>query len=100
MVATVSSAAAAYANAGKIAGPGLAARDDGGSFAELLKQAGGEAIGALKQGEAQSLQAVTGKADITAVTAAVNNAELALQAVVAVRDKIIAAYQDISKMPI
>jgi flagellar hook-basal body complex protein FliE len=100
MVATVSSAAAAYANAGKIAGPGLAARDDGGSFAELLKQAGGEAIGALKQGEAQSLQAVTGKADITAVTTAVNNAELTLQAVVAVRDKIIAAYQDISKMPI
>jgi flagellar hook-basal body complex protein FliE len=100
MVASVSSAAAAYANAGKIAGPGLAARGDGGSFAELLKQAGGEAMGALKQGEAQSLQAVTGKADITAVTTAVNNAELALQAVVAVRDKIIAAYQDISKMPI
>jgi flagellar hook-basal body complex protein FliE len=99
MVATVSSAAAAYANAGKIAGPGLAARD-GGSFADLLKQAGGDAMGALKQGEAQSLQAVTGKADITAVTAAVNNAELALQAVVAVRDKDIAAYQDISKMPI
>ena len=101
MVATVSSAAAAYANVGKIAaGPGLAARDDGGGFAEALKQAGGEVMGALKQGEAQSLQAVTGKADITAVTTAVNNAELALQAVVAVRDKIIAAYQDISKMPI
>jgi flagellar hook-basal body complex protein FliE len=100
MVATVSNAAAAYANAGKITGPGLAARDEGGSFADLLKQAGGEALGALKEGEAQSLQAVTGKADVTAVTAAVNNAELALQSVLAVRDKIIAAYQDISKMPI
>jgi flagellar hook-basal body complex protein FliE len=100
MVASISSAAAAYANAGKIAGPGLAARDDGGSFADLLKQAGGETIDALKQGEAQSLQAVTGKADGTAVTSAVNNAELALQSVLAVRDKIIAAYQDISKMPI
>jgi flagellar hook-basal body complex protein FliE len=99
MVASISNAVAAYANAGKIAGPGLAARD-GGSFADLLKQAGGDAMGALKQGEAQSLQAVTGKADVTAVTAAVNNAELALQAVVAVRDKVIAAYQDISKMPI
>jgi flagellar hook-basal body complex protein FliE len=99
MVASISNAVAAYANAGKIAGPGLAARD-GGSFADLLKQAGGDAMGALKQGEAQSLQAVAGKADITAVTAAVNNAELALQAVVAVRDKVIAAYQDISKMPI
>ena len=99
MVASISNAVAAYANAGKIAGPGLAARD-GGSFADLLKQAGGDAMGALKQGEAQSLQAVTGKADITAVTAAVNNAELALHAVVALRDKVIAAYQDISKMPI
>jgi flagellar hook-basal body complex protein FliE len=99
MVASISNAVAAYANAGKITGPGLAARD-GGSFADLLKQAGGDAMGALKQGEAQSLQAVTGKADITAVTAAVNSAELALQAVVAVRDKVIAAYQDISKMPI
>jgi flagellar hook-basal body complex protein FliE len=99
MVASISNAVAAYANAGKIAGPGLAARD-GGSFADLLKQAGGDAMGALKQGEAQSLQAVAGKADVTAVTAAVNNAELALQAVVAVRDKVIAAYQDISKMPI
>jgi flagellar hook-basal body complex protein FliE len=100
MAANISSAAAAYANAGKISGPGLAARDGGGGFADLLKQAAGDAAGALKQGEAQSLQAVTGKADLTAVTAAVNNAEIALQAVVAVRDRVIAAYQDISKMPI
>jgi flagellar hook-basal body complex protein FliE len=54
----------------------------------------------LRQGEASSLQAVTGKADLTAVTQAVNNAEIALQAVTAVRDRVIAAYQDISKMPI
>ena len=47
MVASISNAVAAYANAGKIAGPGLAARD-GGSFADLLKQAGGDAMGALK----------------------------------------------------
>jgi flagellar hook-basal body complex protein FliE len=101
MAATISNAIAAYANAGKTAGPGMAARDaGGGGFADLLKQAGGEALDALKGGEAQSLQAVTGKADLSAVTAAVNNAEIALQAVVAVRDRVIAAYQDISKMPI
>ena len=100
MVATISSAAAAYANAGRIAGPGMAARD-GGGFADMLKQAAGDAVDALKQGEAQSLKAVTtGKADLTAVTEAVNNAEIALQAVTAVRDKVISAYQDISKMPI
>ena len=99
MVASISNAVAAYANAGKIAGPGLAARD-GGSFADLLKQAGGDAMGALKQGEAQSLQAVTGKADVTDVVTAVSNAEVALQTVTAVRDRVIQAYQDILRMPI
>jgi flagellar hook-basal body complex protein FliE len=101
MVASVTNAIAAYANAGR-AGPGLAARDGaGGGFADLVKEAAGDALGAIKQGEAQSLQAVTsGKPDLTAVTAAVNNAEIALQAVIAVRDRVIAAYQDISKMPI
>jgi flagellar hook-basal body complex protein FliE len=100
MVATVSTALAAYVNAGKMTGAGLAARDGGGSFAALLQQAAGDAVGALKAGEAQTVQAVTGKADLTAVTQAVNNAEIALQAVIAVRDRVISAYQDISKMPI
>jgi flagellar hook-basal body complex protein FliE len=99
MVASIANAVAAYANAGRIGGAGSAA--GGGGFADLVKQAAGDAVGALKTGEAESLQAVTsGKADLTAVTEAVNNAEIALQAVIAVRDKVIAAYQDISKMPI
>jgi flagellar hook-basal body complex protein FliE len=102
MVATVSTAAAAYANAGKISGAGLAARDGGGDgFVDVLKRAAGDAVDTLKQGEAQSLHAVTsGKPDLTAVTAAINNAEVTLQAVIAVRDKVIAAYQDISKLAI
>lgn len=102
MVATIANAAAAYANTGRIGGgPGLAARDAGTGFADMLKEAAGDAVGALKTGEAQSLQAVTtGKADLTKVTEAVNNAEIALQAVIAIRDKVIAAYQDVSKMAI
>jgi flagellar hook-basal body complex protein FliE len=99
MVATIANAVAAYANAGRIGSAGSAA--GGTDFADLVQQAAGDAVGALKTGEAQSLQAVTtGKADLTAVTEAVNNAEIALQAVLAVRDKVISAYQDISKMPI
>ena len=101
MAGPITSAIAAYANAGKITSPSLASEGAGGDgFAELLKRAAGDAMGALKEGEAQSLQAVAGKADLTAVTAAVNNAEVTLQAVVAVRDRVIQAYQDISKMPI
>jgi len=102
-MATVANAIAAYANAGKItATPGLAtpASSSGNAFADILKSAAGDAMGALKAGEAESLKAVTGKADLTAVTQAVGNAEVALQAVVAVRDRVIQAYQDITKMPI
>lgn len=94
-------AAAAYANAGKIAGPGMAAREaGGGGFADLLKQAADGAIGALERGESTSIKAVTGKADITDVVTAVSNAEVALQTVTAVRDRVIQAYQDILRMPI
>ncbi len=103
MVASLSAAASAYANAGRMmtgAGTAPAAGGGGGGFSDLLQQASEDAVGALKAGEAQSLQAVTGKADLTAVTQAVNNAEIALQTVLAVRDKVIAAYQDISKLAI
>jgi len=103
MAANISNAIAAYANAGRMAAPGASSAAEGvggGGFADLLKQAGSDAVGALRQGEAASLQAVGGKVDLTKVTEAVNNAEIMLQAVVAVRDRVIAAYQDISKMPI
>ena len=101
-MATIANAIAAYANVGKItAAPGLApAASSGNGFADILKSAAGDALGAVKSGEAESLKAVTGKADLNAVTQAVGNAEVALQAVVAVRDRVIQAYQDITKMPI
>ena len=47
-----------------------------------------------------SVAAAAGKADIVDVVSSVTNAEVTLQAVVAVRDKVIEAYQDIMKMPI
>ena len=93
-------AAAAYAHVAKSAGPGIAAREEGGGFAELLKQTADGAVGALQQGEAASLKAVTGKADISDVVTAVTNAEVTLQTVTAVRDRVIQAYQDIMRMPI
>ena len=103
MATSIANAIAAYANAGRVAAPGASSAADatsGAAFSDLLKDTAGTAVDALKQGEAASLQAVTGKADLTTVTAAVNNAEIALQAVIAVRDKVIQAYQDISKLAI
>lgn len=95
-------AAAAYSNASRIAGAGLAARDgapDSG-FGDLLRKAAENAVDTLKQGEQASLQGVVGKADIAQVAAAVANADATLQTIVAVRDRVIAAYQDIIKMTI
>jgi len=100
---SIASAAAAYANAaaqGKA--PGLEPRaDEGGTgFAQLVNDALGSTKEALQSGEKLSLDAVTGKADLNQVVTAVTNADMALQTVVAVRDKVISAYQDIIKMSI
>lgn len=99
MAVDVTSAINAYANANRMA-RGAAPAQPAENFGSLLQQAATGVIGALDQGEKQSMAAVTGKADLNAVTEAVTNAEMALQTVVAVRDRVISAYQDILKMPI
>ncbi len=100
MAVNVTSAVNAYANANKMVGAGgTPSTGAGESFGKLLQQAGSGVVDALNKSEQTSLQAVTGKADLSAVTEAVTNAEMALQTVVAVRDRVIAAYQDILKMP-
>ncbi|SBW01091.1 Flagellar hook-basal body complex protein FliE 1 [uncultured Alphaproteobacteria bacterium] len=77
-----------------------AAVQPGQSFADLVKDNLNEAIDAGKQSEKMSLLALQGKADLREVVNAVANAETALQTVVAVRDKVLSAYQDILKMSI
>lgn len=84
---------------------GLEARDKGdgagsSDFAEALRGATEEAIGVLRKGEAESFRAAAGQANITEVVTAVSQAEITLQTVVAVRDRVIQAYQEILRMPI
>lgn len=101
MVTRISDALSAYANtAATGAAPGLAARDAGPSFAQMVRGAAEEAVGTLRNSEQVSAQAALGKADLTDVVTAVSNAEVTLQTVVAVRDRVVAAYQEILRMPI
>ncbi|MDO8605383.1 MAG: flagellar hook-basal body complex protein FliE [Phaeospirillum sp.] len=72
----------------------------GTDFASVLKDATKMAIGSAKGAEQASLAAVAGKADIRDVVAAVANAEITLETVVNVRDKVINAYNEIMRMPI
>ena len=103
MPVNIANAIAAYAQNGKgAAAEGLEARsnDSGQSFAELLKDVGQSAVEAGKAGEAVSVQAIAGKAELNDVVVAVSNAEVTLQTVLAVRDRVIQAYQEIVRMPI
>jgi flagellar hook-basal body complex protein FliE len=101
MVMKVNQALSAYARtAATGAMPGMEARDAGPSFASMVKEAAKNTVDQLHQGEQLSAKAVIGKADLTEVVTAVTNAEVALQAATAVRDKMISAYQEILRMPI
>ena len=75
--------------------------DSGGvTFSDFLKAKAEESVDTLRKSEEMSAKAVTGDADITDVVQAVTSAEITLQTVVAVRDRMISAYQEIMRMPI
>lgn len=72
----------------------------GPSFAELLSEAGRDAIDQGVESETVSLQSLTGESGLVDIVTAVSSAEVTLETVVSVRDRVIQAYQDIIKMPI
>jgi flagellar hook-basal body complex protein FliE len=102
MKADIANAISAYNDAAKRLGaPGLAAPDaQGPSFAELLKDTAQDSIEIGKTSEQQSMAGLAKQAELADVITAVSNAEVTLQTVVAVRDRVIQAYQDIMRMPI
>ena len=103
-------AANAYASIAKLAAdpsralsaaPGLGEpKTEAGSFTSMLKEAIGTVQEMGKKSDAQARAAATGKSDMVNVVTAVAETEVAIDAVVAVRDKVIAAYEEIMKMPI
>ena len=59
-----------------------------------------DALDAGRRSEAAASGAVSGQANLQDVVEAVNAAEITLQTVVAVRDRMINAYQEIIRMPL
>jgi flagellar hook-basal body complex protein FliE len=103
-MALPAAAAAAYQSVANMAGASAtaapAAAAPGTSFSDFLTGAVKDSINAIGQGEQAATSQVTGKANIVDVVNSVNSAELTLDTVVAVRDKVVAAYQAIMTMPI
>lgn len=72
----------------------------GPTFVEALQAAARTTISDLRNAEQISLQALTGNADVRDVADAVMSAEQNLQAAIAIRDKIVTAFLEISRMQI
>ena len=70
------------------------------SFGAVLQSAVTGLVDSGKVADAKSVDALSGKGNLTDVVMAVSKAEMALQATVSVRDKVISAYQDIMKMAV
>jgi flagellar hook-basal body complex protein FliE len=96
-LARLTDPAAGQANA--VPGIGTAA-GDGQSFTAMLKDAVGAVAQAGRASDAQSQSLVAGKANLVDVVTAVAETETAIDTVVSVRDKVIAAYQQIMQMQI
>jgi flagellar hook-basal body complex protein FliE len=104
-MATPSIAAQAYANLARIADPTGAAKAVGDAaagpnFSAVLKDAVGALNAATRNSDSQTQAMAAGKANIVDVVTAVAETEVTIDALVSVRDKVIAAYEEIMRMPI
>jgi flagellar hook-basal body complex protein FliE len=79
---------------------GGSAGTSGSGFGAMLDRTLSSAVAAGQDADASATNAVVNGGDVTHVVAAVSQAQLALQEVVAVRDKVVQAYQDVMKMTI
>ena len=96
-------AANAYASAARILDSGGVAKvaaPAGPSFGEVLKDAIGGVLDTGRKSDAQTVAMASGKANVMDVVTAVAETDVAVSTLVSVRDKVIAAYEDIMKMTI
>jgi flagellar hook-basal body complex protein FliE len=70
------------------------------SFSDVMAQVATTTIDTMKAGEAASISGMQGKASVQQVVEAVMSAEQTLQTAIAIRDKVVAAYQEIARMAI
>lgn len=99
IVSSVASSVGAAALSGAVKNA-VAPSVDGSSFANMLEQMAAGVVDSLKGSEATSISGVQGKASVQQVVDTIMSAERTLQTAIAVRDKAVSAYQEISRMAI
>jgi flagellar hook-basal body complex protein FliE len=105
-MATPSFAAGAYASiqgmgAGALMKKPLSAATGGGpDFASMIGKALEATGDAGRKADAQAANVAAGRSDVVDVVTAVAESEAAIETLVAVRDRVIAAYEEIMRMPV
>jgi|SRR5215510_1847679 len=103
---TPSAAAGAYASLQRLANPSanlgraVGEASAGPSFSELLRNAASQVLDAGRKTDAQAQAMASGKGNVVDVVTAVAETEVAVETMVAVRDRVISAYEEIMRMPI
>ena len=102
--ATSSFAAGSVQSAGRIGASsvitGFTGPAGGVDFSDVLTQVVATGVETIRSAEAASIMGLKGQASVQQVVEAVMSAEQTLQTALAVRDKVVAAYQEISRMQI
>lgn len=80
--------------------PGVTKNDMQPSFSDLVGGALQSSAATGYKSEEVSTRAIANEADLHELVTSVSNAELTLNTVVAIRDRMVSAYQEIVKMPI
>src|SRR5882724_11100722 len=95
---------AAYNNASRLiqdqakgSANGLGQGSQGADFGKLLSDQLQGVMDAGKKSDQMSMDLVNGKANVVDVVTAISQTELAMESMVAVRDKVISAYQEIMR---
>ncbi len=107
MIAALPLVASAAASVGAPAATGIAktaisgaVSGTGDSFASMLASFSADTVDKMKTSEQMSIAGISGKASTQSVVEAVMAAQESLSTALAVRDKAVSAFQDISRMPI
>ena len=99
-VTALSSVGSLGATRSGVAAPVDPTANAGASFTEMLGQIIASGVNTLQGGEAAAIQGMTGAAPPFKVVEAVMEAQRVLQQGLAIRDKVVSAYQEISRMAI
>ncbi|MGE0108717.1 MAG: flagellar hook-basal body complex protein FliE [Bdellovibrionales bacterium] len=104
MVANVAGALSAYRQASSVPTSGAGAvngtSSGGGSFSDMVSDFLGDTVDSVRHSEEMSAKGAMGKADLQDVILAVSDAEVMIQTVTAIRDKMISAYQEVIRTAI